>query len=144
MDAMTKGARMDYDSLYIGGEFVPAEQGTEEAITPIDGSVIGSAPVGTPAEARKALDAAHASFEAGLWADADRRVRSDKMQMLLDMVLARKDEVVRLMMLEMGYTRMECEGQLQLGTDQMAKFVELSAADPLYRAATGIESHRQG
>ena len=109
MDAMTKGARTDYDSLYIGGKFVAAMQGTEEAITPIDGSVIGSAPVGTPAEAKSALDAAHASFEAGVWAGADRRVRSGKMQQLLDMVLARKDEIVRLMMLEMGYTRMECD-----------------------------------
>jgi aldehyde dehydrogenase (NAD+) len=131
MNAMTKGARMDYDSLYIAGKFVPAMQGTEPAITPIDGSVIGHAPVGSPAEARAALDAAHASFEGGLWANAERRVRSAGMQQLLDMVLARKDEIVRLMMLEMGYTRMEGEGQLQLGTDQMAKFVELSAADPV-------------
>jgi acyl-CoA reductase-like NAD-dependent aldehyde dehydrogenase len=47
------------------------------------------------------------------------------------MTLARKDEIVRLMMLEMGYTRMECEGQLQLGTDQLAKVADLSAADPM-------------
>ena len=131
MDAVTTGTRMDYDSLFIDGAFVAATHGTEEAITPIDGSAIGSAPVGSPDEARKALDAAHASFEAGVWASEDSHVRSGKMRQLLDMVLARKDEIVRLMMLEMGYTRMEGEGQLQLGTDQLEKFADLAAADPV-------------
>ena len=55
MDAVTTGTRMDYDSLFIDGAFVAAAHGTEEAITPIDGSAIGSAPVGSPDEARKAL-----------------------------------------------------------------------------------------
>ncbi len=131
MDAVTKGARMDYASLYIGGEFVAPTGGSQDVITPIDGSIIGSAPLGSPSDARAALNAAHASFESGVWAGEDRRVRSEAIRRLLDMTLARKDEIVRLMMLEMGYTRMECEGQLQLGTDQLAKVADLSAADPM-------------
>ena len=106
MDAVTKVASMDYASLYIGGESVAPAGGSQDVITPIDGSIIGSAPLGSPSDARAALDAAHASFESGVWASEDRRVRSEAIRRLLDMTLARKDEIVRLMMLEMGYTRM--------------------------------------
>lgn len=131
MDAVTKGPGANYDRLYINGEFVVAAHGTQDVITPIDGSVIGRAPIGSAREARAALDAAHGAFQSGVWAEEHRNVRSGRMRALLDMTLARKEEIVRLMMLEMGYTRMECEGQLLLATDQMEKIVELSAADPV-------------
>lgn len=131
MNAITDGFAADHDALYIDGRFIAAEAGTQEVITPITGTVIGTAPVGSARDARTALDAAHASFESGVWAQEDRKVRSQRMRQLLDMTFARRDEIVRLMMLEMGYTRLECEGQLQLATDQMEKIVELSAADPV-------------
>ncbi|MFC3172652.1 aldehyde dehydrogenase family protein [Novosphingobium bradum] len=123
--------RADYARLFIDGAFVAPAAGTEEAITPITGKAIGSAPVGTAAEAERALAAAHRSFEDGVWANADRKLRSAAIRRLLDMVQARREEIVRLMMLEMGYTRMECEGQLLLGTDQLEKIIALSARDPM-------------
>lgn len=132
MDTITKGFAAEHDSLYIDGQFVTAEEGVQSVITPITGNVIGTAPIGSPKDALVALDAAHSSFEAGAWANEDRKVRSMRMRQLLDMTFARRDEIVRLMMLEMGYTRMECEGQLQLATDQMEKIVEFSAADPVH------------
>lgn len=131
MNSIVHDFRADYGRLYINGAFVAPSAGSEDAISPITGGSIGSAPVGGVADAQAALDAAYASFQSGVWANEDRHVRSGKMRQLLDMVFARKDEIVRLMMLEMGYTRMECEGQLLLGTDQMEKIIELSARDPV-------------
>ncbi len=131
MASVTLDFRADYSSLYIGGVFTQPRGGTEDTISPITGGVIGSAPVGGIEDAQAALTAAHDAFECGAWANEDRHIRSARMQRLLDMIHARKEEIVHLMMLEMGYTRMECEGLMGLAADQLANAVTFSARDPV-------------
>jgi acyl-CoA reductase-like NAD-dependent aldehyde dehydrogenase len=52
------------------------------------------------------------------------------MQALLDLVIARKEDALALMQLEMGFTRLQCEFQFALAVTQIRKFVELAGRDP--------------
>jgi aldehyde dehydrogenase (NAD+) len=131
MDSDAHHFRADYKSLYIAGGYTPSSGGVEKVISPITGEIIGTAPVGNTEDAKVALDAAHKSFESGVWANESRQVRSARMRRLYDLVLARKDDILRTMMCEMGFTRTECAAQLHLATDQLENAVEFSGRDPL-------------
>ncbi len=130
MNAPLAMPRHNYDALFINGEWVAASGGSEDVISPVTEGVVGRAPLGTVADAERALGAARAAFDSGVWADLDRDARADKMQQLFDGALARKEDALALMQLEMGFTRMQCEFQFGLAMTQMKKFIECARKDP--------------
>jgi acyl-CoA reductase-like NAD-dependent aldehyde dehydrogenase len=122
--------RTDYAELFIAGRMVTPAGGTELIISPVTEEPIGSAPVGGEREAEAALAAARRAFDDGPWPQLERSVRADKMQALLDKVRARREQALLLMMLEMGYTRMQAEFQFRLAETQVAKAIEVARKDP--------------
>ena len=126
----TANLRLDYRDLFIGGRFVAPSQGTEPVINPANENPFGLAPVGGVAEVEAALAAARNAFDNGPWPHLDRAVRADKMQVLLDMVHDHREEALQLIMLEMGYTRMQAEFQYRLADVQVAKAIEVARKDP--------------
>lgn len=135
--------RTDYDRLFIDGDWIAAGGGSEAVIDPSTGEAAGRAPVGGMAETELAIAAARRAFDDGAWADEDRQVRADRMQRLFDQVLARREEAVALMQLEMGFTRLNCEMQLGLLFTQLRRTLEVARQDPM-RSLPVIVSDRLG
>jgi acyl-CoA reductase-like NAD-dependent aldehyde dehydrogenase len=130
---MTKPAfdfKTEYKELFIDGRFVAASGGLEDVIHPGTATAEGKAPLGTVADAKAALTAAHRAFEDSPWRHESRAHRADKMQSLIDQVKARRKEAHALMQLEMGFTQREAEFMLQLGLDLVDRMVEVARVDP--------------
>ncbi|HNO39013.1 MAG TPA: aldehyde dehydrogenase family protein, partial [Marmoricola sp.] len=98
MSELIQGVRK---SLYINGEWVDAEGGkTLEVSNPADGSVLCSVADGSPADGKRALDAAAAAQRE--WARTEPRVRSEMLRKAFELLIERADDFAMLMTLEMG------------------------------------------
>jgi acyl-CoA reductase-like NAD-dependent aldehyde dehydrogenase len=95
------------DSLFIAGDWVrPRGQDPEAVINPATEAVIGYAPVGGHAEVDAALAAARHAFDKGPWPRMTPAARAAKMMELYDALMARKTDIVRLIVEEAGSTQM--------------------------------------
>lgn len=131
MSVATGQIKADYDKLFIDGEWIVPGAGAEAVINPATEQEVGSAPLGSIEDTERAIAAAKRSFDQGPWRDEDRNVRADRMQRLFDLVLARQEEAVGLMQLEMGFTRLNCEMQLGLLFSQLERTIEVARKDPI-------------
>lgn len=130
MNAALDRPRVRYDQLFIDGRFVAPSGGIEDVISPATEEAIGHAPFGTVADAEMALAAARRAFDHGPWPGADRNLRADKMQALFDRILERQEEALWLMMMEMGFTRLQAEFQFGLAVTQIRRTIEVARRDP--------------
>lgn len=85
--------------MYIGGKWVATGR-TFEDVNPSDGSVWAVAPDGGRAEARAAIEAAHAAFRG--WADLPFSHRAHAMLKIADVLEKRKDDIVKALQGEAG------------------------------------------
>jgi acyl-CoA reductase-like NAD-dependent aldehyde dehydrogenase len=86
---------------FIGGEWVPAASGeTFEDRDPFTGDVVATVPAGGAEDARRAIEAAAAAFEA--WAATPPAVRQRIFLKAADVLESRHDEVVSLLARETG------------------------------------------
>jgi aldehyde dehydrogenase (NAD+) len=120
-----------YDKLFIDGAWSTPADGLDDVLNPATEEVFGASPRGNLEDAERAVAAARRAFDKGPWRDEDRNVRADKLQKLLDLVIARKEEAAGLMQLEMGFTRLNCEMQLGLLITQLVKTLEVARKDPI-------------
>ena len=127
MNAAATILRTNYDKLFIDGGWVLPAGAPDDVISPATEDVVGSAPCGGVADTEQALAAARRAFDRGPWPREKRAVRAAYMQRLVDLVTARREQAIGLMQLEMGFTRMQCEMQLDLCFTQLGRFVELAA-----------------
>lgn len=87
---------------YIGGGWIDdAPNGSADSINPSDGSVLGTAPLGSGALADQAVMAAREAFETTSWA-ADPRLRARVLLAFADVLEARAGEIAALMARENG------------------------------------------
>ncbi|HEX6443539.1 MAG TPA: aldehyde dehydrogenase family protein [Streptosporangiales bacterium] len=93
------------DGLPIGDAWEPAE-GVQQVVFPYDGSVVGDAPVGDVAAARRAVDEALAVREAV--GRLPSHVRRNALLAAHDAVAAERDGFVRLLVLETGKPLVDC------------------------------------
>ena len=93
------------DSLYIGGKKIkPITGAVQTVINPATEEVIGEAPVGTIADAEAAISAAREAFDKGPWPKMEWRERAKILQKFHDALIARKTEIVNLIVAEAGST----------------------------------------
>jgi vanillin dehydrogenase len=85
--------------MYIGGDWVPAAR-TFEDLNPSDNSVYARIPDGTPADMRRAIEAAHAAFPA--WAGLAFHHRAHALLKVADVWDRRKDDFVAAAVAEGG------------------------------------------
>lgn len=89
------------DSVYAGGEWIRTDA-AEAVINPATEAVIGEAPVGGAAQARAAITAARQAFETGPWPRMSPQERGAILKELFDGLMARQDDILRLLVIEAG------------------------------------------
>ena len=92
-------------SLFINGEWVRTAD-AEAIINPANETIIGEAPVGAKADVEAALAAAREAFDHGPWPRLPAKARQAKLTEFLDAIERRKDEIIRLIVVEAGATQM--------------------------------------
>lgn len=130
MPLATVTPRLSYDALFVDGAWSPPADGASEAvINPATEAIIGRAPVGSAADCSRAIAAARRAFDDGPWPDLPKAVRAGAIRRLAYAVRARHDDIIELMRLEIGITRMQAEFQYQLAVVQVDKFIELAGRE---------------
>lgn len=125
MSTQTEQALLDSipTGLFIGGEWTDAETGgTFDVHDPSTGAVIRTIADATPADGKRALDAAVAAQDA--WAATAPRVRSDILRRAFDLVQVHKEDLALLMTLEMGKPLAEARGEVVYGGEFLRWFSE--------------------
>ncbi len=107
--------------LFIGGEWVDAEGGaTLDVVDPATGDVLCAVADASPADARRALDAAVAA-QADFAATSPRE-RSDILTRAFGLLTERADQLAELMTLEMGKPLAEAKGEIAYAAEFFRHF----------------------
>ena len=125
MSTQTEQALLDSipTGLFIGGEWTDAETGgTFDVQDPATGKVIRTIADATPADGKRALDAAVAAQDS--WAATAPRVRSEILRRAFDLVQVHKEDLALLMTLEMGKPLAEARGEVGYGGEFLRWFSE--------------------
>jgi acyl-CoA reductase-like NAD-dependent aldehyde dehydrogenase len=118
--------------LFIDGAWIEPQTGEmDDIVYPASEAVVGRMVAGSDAELERALAAARRAFDEGPWPDADRDARADLLARFADRIEARRDEILRLIQIESGYTLREATFQFVMGLAHTRKFIELARRDPL-------------
>lgn len=124
------------DRSYIAGKWQSGADGRTIDITnPADGQVIGRVAAMSAAESRQAVDAAEAAFDD--WADLLPQERSRLMRRWFDLMMANKEDLAQLMMLEQGKPISEARGEI----DYAASFIEYYAEEAKRPNSENVTSH---
>ncbi|WIJ26358.1 NAD-dependent succinate-semialdehyde dehydrogenase [Devosia sp. RR2S18] len=108
---------------FINGEWVPAASGASFEVTnPATGEIIGTAPNGGAADARRAIDAASAAFPA--WRAKTAAERANLLRRLHDLILAHQDELALLLTREQGKPLAEAKGEVGMSAAYILWFAE--------------------
>jgi len=106
---------------FIDGQWIAAEA-TFEVVNPADGNVIAEVADLGAAETRTAIAAAHRAFPA--WAARTAKDRGAILRRWSDLILARTDELARLMTAEQGKPLAEARGEVAYGASFIDWFAE--------------------
>src|SRR5688572_31427921 len=103
----------------MGGQWAAADSGpTTEIRNPADGQVLGTVPVMGAAEARRAIEAAHAAMPA--WNRKSAGDRARIMRKWFDLMMANVDDLAVIMTAEQGKPLAESRGEIAYA----ASFIE--------------------
>ena len=107
--------------MYINGQW---QQSTRSfaVFNPATGSELGQVPDGDAADARRAIDAAVAAFPG--WAAATAYERSSKLYRAYELMLAKRDELARLMTAEQGKPLRMAVAEVRYAADFLLWFAE--------------------
>lgn len=84
---------------YINGQWVGEGRETFDVMNPATGQVIGTMPDGTAEDVKQAVDAAHEAFTD--WRNLTAEQRGDYLLKVYDLMMADKEELAKVMTLEM-------------------------------------------
>lgn len=123
MSDMTKLLDKVETRLFIGGEWVDGAGGeTYDVENPATGEVIATMASGTREDSVRALDAAwNARRE---WERTAPRERAEILRRGYDLVKERKEDIARIMTMEMGKPLAEARGEVDYGADYLLWFSE--------------------
>jgi succinate-semialdehyde dehydrogenase/glutarate-semialdehyde dehydrogenase len=108
---------------YIDGTWVNADSGKSFKVTnPADGSLIAEVPDMGRAEAKRAIDAAHAAWPA--WAGLTAKQRAALLRKWYELILQNQDDLGALMTLEQGKPLAEAKGEVVYGASFVEWFAE--------------------
>ena len=123
---------------FIGGEAVASDESGESLNPSNTAEVVARYPKGGPAEVDRAVAAARAAFPA--WSEASPEVRSDVLDRVGTMVLARAKELGELLSREEGKTLPEGTGEVM----RAGRIFKYFAGEALRRHGQTLESTRPG
>lgn len=119
------------DKLYIGGAFIrPANDGRDAILNPATEEVLGLAPVGAAIEVEQAIAAAREAFDHGPWRRMGSAARAAHLQRFHDELVARKAQIVSLLIREAGATAMLADfGQFEFPMKHLRYAIEVCQRD---------------
>ena len=101
------------ETLFIDGQWVASSnQATRTIYCPADGSEVGVVSEATTEDTERAIVAARAAFESGVWADKPAAERGDFLLAVAEGIRQRKDEFARAEALDTGKRLVEAEGDM--------------------------------
>lgn len=110
-------------TLLIGGEWQAASDGAQFAVeNPSDENELGVVADAGPADARKAMDAAHDAFDD--WATTNSRRRADILRAGFEAVMADRERLATLLTLEMGKPLEQSRREVEYAADYLRWFSE--------------------
>jgi acyl-CoA reductase-like NAD-dependent aldehyde dehydrogenase len=109
--------------LYINGEWTdPASAATFDVLDPANGERVGTAASGTPEDAARAIESAHAAFKTwGRWTAAE---RGKVLKKAAALARERADELGHILTLEQGKPLKEAVGEVKAAADALEFFGE--------------------
>lgn len=111
---------------FIGGEYVDAASGeTFESIDPATGAKRADVAAAGSEDVDRAVRAARASFESGVWAEAAPLERKGTLLRLADLLEANADELAALMTIDMGKPIGDAVGEVGISARNLRWFAEL-------------------
>lgn len=106
----------------INGQWLNHERERTDVKNPATGEVVGSVPNGTKSDVNDAVEAARKAFPE--WSKRSVYERAALLEKLYAKMLEKKDELARLMTLEMGKPLAESEGEVQYAANFVKWFAE--------------------
>jgi aldehyde dehydrogenase (NAD+) len=124
--------------VFVGGQWVPSSGGHEQrAADPATGEVFGSATLATTTDADRAVDAARASFDAGVWADQPVTERAAVLHAAADYLEKLGADAVDLLTRELGCPRWFAErAHVPKPIQHLRFYADLIASEPLEEVRT--------
>src|SRR5690606_36084555 len=121
---------------YVGGRWVAAGSGATVRVTnPANGLELGLVASLSAAEATAAVDVAQAAF--GGWAQRLPQDRSALLRRWFELILAHREDLARIMVLEQGKPLSEARGEIEYA----AAFIEFYAEEAKRSNIEGVTSH---
>lgn len=109
--------------LYIGGEWVDAENGNTLPVSdPATGEHLATIANASESDAQKAMDAAANAQEE--WGNSSPRLRGEILRKAWELLIERRDEFALLMTMEMGKPFAEAQGEVTYGGEFLRWFAE--------------------
>ena len=121
---------------YLGGKWIAAADGRTFSVTdPATGDVLGDVAMLSSAESAAAVEVAQAAFPA--WAATLPQERARLLRRWFDEILANREDLARIMVLEQGKPLSEARGEIDYG----AAFIEFYAEEAKRPNIEGVTSH---
>ncbi|MEJ2003256.1 MAG: aldehyde dehydrogenase family protein, partial [Maritimibacter sp.] len=121
---------------YIGGKWVAGEDGASFAVSdPANGQHLGDVAALTARQSGSAVEAAEASFAP--WAQMLPQDRSAILRSWFELIIAAKEDLARIMVLEQGKPLSEARGEI----DYAASFIDYYAEEAKRPNIEGVTSH---
>ena len=120
--------KLDHPSLlreqaYLDGAWINADDGaTFDVVNPADGELIAPVPDLTPAETKRAVEAAHAAWPA--WRSKTAKERAALLRRWHGLILDHQDDLAALMTAEQGKPLAESAGEVMYGASFIEWFAE--------------------
>lgn len=108
--------------LYIHGDWVGDELDKLQVKNPATGESVGTVPNAGKKETRSAIEAADKAFSQ--WSQLTAYERSSYLEQLYELMLDRKDELARMITLEMGKPLNEAKGEVDYGASFLKWYAE--------------------
>ncbi|WP_156840675.1 aldehyde dehydrogenase family protein [Novosphingobium aquimarinum] len=122
---MTVHTPLEMAGAFVGNVWTAPGGAHDEILNPATEAVYGRAAVGTMHDLDQALDAARTAFDKGPWRRMSLRERARKMEELHAHLLARRDEIVAMIVAEAGCAQAEAAGLLYaIPLQQLAADIE--------------------
>lgn len=122
---MTVHNKLEMAGAFVGNVWTAPAGVPDEILNPATEAVYGLAAVGTTGDLDRALDAARTAFDTGPWRRMSFRARARKMEELHAHLLARRDEIVAMIVAEAGCAQAEAAGLLYaIPLQQLAADIE--------------------
>src|ERR1044071_7298258 len=125
-------------SHYIDGQWVAGSPASDSLNPSNTGDVVAQVPGGDKNTVNAAVSAAKAAFPA--WANASPEVRSDLLDKVGSLIMARADDLGRLLSREEGKTLPEGKGEVM----RAARIFKFFAGEALRRHGVTVDSTRPG